>query len=168
MLKVEVILSSSAEEAKASPPARVRGTLTLPFELRQKSRLVASLDDGVEVVLSLPRGGVLRNGALLQASDGSAIEVRSAPETLSYVESPSPTLLARAAYHLGNRHVPLQIDGGRLSYEHDHVLDEMLHGLGLHPHVVQAPFEPEAGAYAHGAGHHHHDGPSPHPHDHEH
>jgi urease accessory protein len=146
---------------------RVQGTLTLPFELRQKSRLVARLDAGGEIFLSLPRGRVLRNGALLQASDGFVIEVRSAPETLSCVESASASLLARAAYHLGNRHVPLQIEGARLSYEHDHVLDDMLHGLGLHPQVVQAPFEPEAGAYAHGSEHHHQDHHHHHHHDHE-
>lgn len=162
MLKVETILSLSAEDANTSAPPRAQATLTLPFELRQKSRLVSSLDGGGPIVLSLPRGHVLRNGALLQASDGSVIEVRAASETLSRVESESASLLARAAYHLGNRHVALQIEGGRLSYLHDHVLDEMLRGLGLAPQVVQAPFEPEAGAYAHGAGHHHHD------HDHEH
>lgn len=161
MLRAEVILYHSAEEATASPGASVRGTLTLPFELRQKSRLVAKLDEGTEILLQLPRGRVLRNGAQLQASDGSVIEVRAAHETLSAVESASSPLLARAAYHLGNRHVALQIQEGRLMYLHDHVLDDMVRGLGLAPHVVEAPFEPEAGAYAQGAGHHHQ-------HDHEH
>lgn len=165
MLKIEVVLSHSAEEAKASPHARASATLTLPFELRQKSRLVAKLDGGTEILLQLPRGRVLRNGALLQASDGSVIEVRSAPETLSSIESASAPLLARAAYHLGNRHVALQIEGGRLMYLHDHVLDDMVRGLGLAPLLVEAPFEPEPGAYAQGAGHLHHHGDE---HEHEH
>ncbi len=162
MLKVETILSLATGDERASAPPQAQATLTLPFELRQKSRLVSTLDGGGEIALALPRGHVLRNGALLQASDGSVIEVRAASETLSQVESESASLLARAAYHLGNRHVPLQIEGGRLSYLHDHVLDDMLRGLGLDPEVVHAPFEPEAGAYAHGSSHHHHH------HDHEH
>jgi len=161
MLKAEVILACSAEEAKAAPREAVHDALTLPFELRQKSRLVSTLSGGQQILLQLPRGHVLRNGALLQAKDGTVIEVRSAPETLSSVASPDATLLARAAYHLGNRHVALQIEGGRLQYLHDHVLDDMLRGLGLTPEVVCAPFEPEGGAYAHAAGHHHH-------HDHQH
>lgn len=164
MLKVEIILHHSAEEASATLHASVRSTLTLPFELRQKSRLVAKLDEGTDILLQLPRGRVLRNGALLQASDGSVIEVRAAPETLSSIESASAPLLARAAYHLGNRHVALQIEGGRLMYLHDHVLDDMVRGLGLAPQLVEAPFEPEPGAYAQAAGHHHHH----HEHDHEH
>jgi len=101
----------------------------------------------------LPRGQVLRGGDLLLASDGRVIQVEAASETVSTVRSAEPGLLARAAYHLGNRHVALQIGAGWLRYGHDHVLDEMVRGLGLPVTVEQAPFEPEAGAY-HG-GHEH-------------
>jgi len=153
MLKAEQILDAGSN---------VNDTLTLPFELRQKSRLVADLDSGRQILLSLPRGTVLRHGARLRASDGSVVEVRAAKETLSVVEGQNPIELARAAYHLGNRHVPLQIDARGLRYQHDHVLDQMLTGLGLSPHVFEGPFEPEHGAYGHGAPH----APSAHDHDH--
>jgi urease accessory protein len=137
-------------------PTRADDTLTLPFELRQKSRLVAHSDGGRQILLQLPRGGVLRHGALLRVSDGSVVEVRAARESLSAVESENPVELLRAAYHLGNRHVALQIAPGGLRYLHDHVLDDMLVGLGLEPHPLEAPFEPEHGAYGAGAAHHSH------------
>ena len=129
-------------------------TLTLPFEQRQKSRLRATLDDGTEVGLFLPRGTVLRHGDCLQATDGRVIAVQAAAETVSTVSAAEPLQLTRAAYHLGNRHVPLQIGSGWLRYRHDHVLDEMVVQLGLQVMVESAAFEPEAGAY--GGGHHHH------------
>jgi urease accessory protein len=147
MLKAEQILTEAV---------RVDDTLTLPFQLRQKSRLVATLESGRDILLQLPRGGILRDGALLGTSDGSVVQIRSAPETLSVVTSGDPLALARAAYHLGNRHVPLQLDHGGLRYQHDHVLDDMLCGLGLSPRVEDAPFEPESGAYLrHGTAHQH-------------
>lgn len=134
-------------------------TLTLPYELRQKSRLRAMLDNGEEVGLLLPRGTVLRGGDCLKAESGAVILVQAAEEVVSTVAEQDPTQFARACYHLGNRHVPLQIGDCWLRYLHDHVLDEMLRGLGLEVNCERAPFEPEAGAY--GGGHHHH-------HDHEH
>lgn len=144
-------------------------TLTLPFERRQRSRLVAHLDSGRQITLMLPRGHVLRDGSLLEADDRSVIRVRSADEVLSVVVSEDAAALLRAAYHLGNRHVALQIGPGRLVYLHDHVLDDMLRGLGLDPTLARGPFEPEAGAYGrsegHAHGHHdHHD--DHHQHDH--
>jgi urease accessory protein len=146
-----------AIQIHAEQPAgdRVPERLTLPFELRQKSRLVAKLDGGGPIALSLPRGHVLRHGALLQTEQGVVVEVCAALEDLSVAGSADETLLLRAAYHLGNRHVPLQIRPGRLSYQHDHVLDDMLRGLGLEPGFARGPFEPEAGAYGRGAGHSH-------------
>jgi len=144
----------------------VADRLTLPFELRQKSRLVAKLDSGQQIALSLPRGHILRDGALLQTEDGAVIQVRAAAEELSVVASTDATELARAAYHLGNRHVPLQIQPGSLSYQHDHVLDGMLRGLGLQPSFAEAPFEPEAGAYGRTGSHHHHHGHDEHDHHH--
>ena len=166
MLKAEIILSCSTLETEAlHREQRADDTLELPFEKRQKSRLLATLQSGREVLLQLPRGKVLRHGARLRANDGSIIEVQSAPETLSSVASHDSIDLLRAAYHLGNRHVALQIEGGRLSYVHDHVLDDMVRGLGLSPRVITAPFEPEAGAYAQSGGHAHAHG---HDHDHDH
>ena len=135
---------------------RVDDTLTLPFELRQKSRLIATLASGRQILLQLPRGHVLRHGALLMTNEGSVVMVRSAVEVLSLVRSNDAEAFARAAYHLGNRHVALQIGDGRLAYLHDHVLDDMLQRLGFSPQVVEEPFEPEQGAYGHAAVHHHH------------
>ena len=159
MLKASRTLPEGA--ARAAP----NDTLTLPFELRQKSRLVATLASGRQIALALPRGNVLRGGTLLEADDGSVVAVCSANEELSVVRSADPAALLRAAYHLGNRHVALQMEAGALSYLHDHVLDDMLHGLGLHPQVEQQPFEPEAGAYGR-AGHHHHEHDRAHDHHH--
>ncbi len=133
-------------------------TLTLPFELRQKSRLHTTLDDGTEAGIILDRGTVLRDGDLLRADNGIVIAVRAAAEGVSTAYTNDEHLLARACYHLGNRHVPLQIGHGWLRYQHDHVLDEMVARLGLSVKVESAPFEPEAGAYGGHVeqGHHEH------------
>ena len=139
---------------KSGERADVRGQLSLPFELRQKRWLRAKLVSGEDVALRLPRGEVLRGGDLVLASDGSAIEVVAAPEKIVHVEGPSPAELARAAYHLGNRHVPLQVGENFLRLMEDHVLEEMLRGLGMRITHVEAPFEPEIGAYS-GVSHRH-------------
>ena len=139
------------ERLSADLPAQA--TLILPFEQRQKSRLRTRLDSGEEVGLFLPRGTVLRHGDRLRATDERVVEVRAAPETVSTAHTTDSLLLARAAYHLGNRHVALQLGPGWLRYLHDHVLDGMVRELGLEVVCEQAPFEPEAGAY--GGGHHH-------------
>jgi urease accessory protein len=148
----------------------VKGQLKLPIELRQKSRLRATLVSGEEVGLMLPRGEVLRGGDLVTASDGRVIEVLAAPEQLLHVECAGATDLAKAAYHLGNRHVPVQVGDGFLRLAADHVLEEMLKKLGAKVKHVEAPFEPEAGAYA--GGHHQHDemghGGKIHDHQHDH
>jgi len=139
-------------------------SLTLPLESRTRSRLRVALDDGREAGLFLPRGTSLRHGDRLRSEAGLVVEVHAAPETLSRVACDDPLRLARACYHLGNRHVALQIEPGRISYLHDHVLDELVAGLGLAVRVEEAPFEPEPGAYGaqghaqggdHGHGHHH-------------
>jgi urease accessory protein len=135
-------------------PAKPRTTLTLPLEQRLRSRLRVTLDDGTEAGLFLERGAVLRDGDLLADDEGYIVLVRAAPEVVSSASCDDPLTLARAAYHLGNRHVPLQIEAGRLCYRHDHVLDAMIRGLGLAVIVENAPFEPEPGAYGGHAGHH--------------
>ena len=137
-------------------------SITLPFETRQKSRLQATLDSGEEIGLLLPRGTVLRDGDILKTEAGQRIKVSAAIESVSTAQISDPNLFARACYHLGNRHVPLQIGENWLRYLHDHVLDDMLKGLGVTTQHEHAPFEPEAGAYGGGGGHHHHH------HDHSH
>ena len=132
---------------------KVRGALKLPFEQRQKSRLHAKLVSGEEVALMLPRGEILRGGDLVTASDGRIIEVIAEVEKLLHVECDDAQALARAAYHLGNRHVPVEVGAGYLRIASDHVLEEMLKGLGARISPIESAFEPEAGAY--GAGHLH-------------
>jgi urease accessory protein len=122
-------------------------SLTLPFEQRQRSRLRVSLDNGEEAGLYLERGTILRGGDQLQSDDGFIVEIKSAAETVSTVYCSEPRALVRAAYHLGNRHVALQIGAGWVRYLHDHVLDTMVRGLDLEVTQEEAPFEPEAGAY---------------------
>ena len=146
MIRIEKLLSEAASHD---------ATLSLPIDQRIKSRLKVTLDDGQKAGLFLPRGQVLRNGDLLQSTEGLVIQVQAAPETVSTVHSDDARTLARVAYHLGNRHVPLQITRAWVRYQHDHVLDEMVYGLGLEVTVEDAPFEPEAGAYK-SAGHGHH------------
>lgn len=152
--------------ARAYSKGQAAARLVLPFELRQRSRLLASLDNGEEVGLLMPRGTVLRGGDQLQSSDGRLVEVVAAPEQLSIVRSSDARQLARAAYHLGNRHIAVQITADSIRYLKDHVLDDMLRGQGLQVNHEILPFEPEAGAYAsahsHGHGHSH-----DHAHDHD-
>jgi urease accessory protein len=140
----------------ASP--RIDGTLRLPFELREKSRLRAQLESGEEVALFTQRGTVLRDGDLLTGSDGRVIRVAAAAEATYRVSAPSPRELLRCAFHLGNRHTQAQVgsdaQGDFLRIRKDEVLKEMLAGLGAAVTEEQAAFEPEAGAY--GGGHHHH------------
>ena len=148
-------IRSKLRISRAAYKVEVKGGLTLAFDARQKSRLRAKLDSGEEVALILPRGEILRGGDLVTASDGRVIEVVAQPEKLLHVECAAPEALAKAAYHLGNRHVPVEVGAGWLRIAADHVLGEMLRKLGASVSPLEAPFEPEAGAYA--GGHHHHD-----------
>jgi urease accessory protein len=131
-------------EKLASGAAQAAGRLSLAFERRQRSRQRAMLDSGEEIGMVMPRGEVLRGGDRVLASDGRVFEVVSATERLLHIEAPS---LARIAYHLGNRHVPVQVGEGFLRIAEDHVLEDMLRRLGASVTHVEAPFEPETGAY---------------------
>ncbi|ALG69297.1 urease accessory protein UreE [Beggiatoa leptomitoformis] len=128
-------------------PATV--TLSLSFDSRQKSRFCTQLADGTAALLDLPRGYILRGGDCLKAEDGRIILVQAALETVTHVQIVDPLLLARICYHLGNRHIALQIDAQWVRYQPDHVLDEMLQHFGLSISTLDAPFEPEGGAYQH-------------------
>lgn len=145
-----LLIESSAPESAAASE-----TLLLPFESRCKSRLRTRLASGEECGLFLERGRVLRGGDRLLGKDGRVIEVVAATEPLMEALSSDPLQLARAAYHLGNRHVAVQVLPGGLRFGRDHVLGEMLRGLGLPVAEIEAPFEPEAGAYGAHGGHGH-------------
>lgn len=152
-------------KSKLSAGVNAQAQLKLPFDLRQKSRLRTRLADGEEAWLLLPRGDILRGGDKLLASDGRVVEVISETEDVLHVACANATALARAAYHLGNRHVPVQVGDGFLRIAADHVLAEMLKGLGATLTAMRAPFEPEAGAYGNHGGdaHHRHGDQSGHP-----
>ena len=142
--------------SKTLPPqSRFDAELELPFDLRQKSRLRTRTGDGEEVGLFLQRGHVLRGGDYLQAEDGRIVRVKAKDEQVLHVECPSFSELVRVSYHLGNRHVPLQVGERWVRIANDYVLRAMVEGLGASVKVLDAPFEPEAGAY--GGGHHHGD-----------
>ena len=140
---------------KLTTPFTPSASLTLSFEKRQKSRLRVSLDNDQEVALMLERGSVLRHGELLRADNGLVVEVRAANEEVAVISTEDSFLLARACYHLGNRHVPIQIGEGWLRIQRDHVLEEMVQSLGLFVKHECAPFEPESGAYSGHSNHSH-------------
>jgi len=135
-------------DSRAGREGEATGELCLPFEARCRSRLRTHLANGEPCDLFLPRGTILRGGDRLAARDGRVIAVVAADEELLEACTPDPLQLARAAYHLGNRHVALSIAPGQLRFGRDAVLGAMVQGLGLTVRPVVGPFEPESGAYA--------------------
>ncbi|MBV6549577.1 urease accessory protein UreE [Acinetobacter sp. UGAL515B_02] len=123
-------------------------TLELNFDTRQKSRFRATLKDGTDIGADLPRTGILRSGSFIATHDGDILRVDAKPERLMQVTAKTDFELLKAAYHLGNRHVPLMLTPYALYFEPDHVLAEMVEGLGLVVKEVEHMFEPESGAYA--------------------
>ena len=142
-------------QKRCPPQEKFQAELVLPFELRQKSRLRTQTTTGEEAGLFLPRGAVLRDGDFLEAEDGRVVKVTAKPEKVLQIGCADPVQLARIAYHLGNRHVALQIGSCWLRIANDYVLRQMVEGLGAVVVLTEAPFEPESGAY----GGHHHQGP---------
>jgi urease accessory protein len=132
-----------AHELVAS--GRPTDRLVLPWELRRKSRLRATTAAGAPIGIFLPRGTTLLVGSLLRASDGQIIIVEAAREDVSTIRAADPVLLARVAYHLGNRHVRAQIGAGYVRYRHDRSVDGLLRDLGASVTLEEAPFEPERG-----------------------
>lgn len=159
--------------------SRLVGDIALTFEWRQKSRMRATVSSGAcvgqAVGFDLVRGTVLRDGDLIATDTGATLRIQAAAEELINITAVGATALARIAYHLGNRHVPVQVGEGWIRLQYDHVLEGMVRGLGGQISLVDDKFDPEGGAYSgarhapgHGAGehhHHHHDG---HGHDHHH
>ena len=154
--------------------------ITLDRASRYRRRLAMTSDGGVEFLLDLPEATYLAHGDALLLDDGTIIVVAAAPEPLLEIHAHGPLELARIAWHIGNRHTPAEIVAGAIYIQPDHVLEEMVIGLGAHVHHVTRPFEPEGGAYGgkgplhkgghhhHGGGHHHHGHDYSHAHDHHH
>jgi urease accessory protein len=142
-------------------------TVVLAYNDRYRRRLAMKGERGVEFLLDLSETTALRNGDGLVLDDGRMIEVRAKPEPLLVVEAKDAHHLARLAWHLGNRHVLTAIEKNRILIRPDHVLAEMLSGLGATVSAIEAPFDPESGAYDRRSHDHHHDhGGNGHHHDH--
>ena len=147
-------------------------SITLDWDVRQKSRFESTDSAGRQVGIFLQRGQVVRGGDVLVGEDGSLLKVQAAPQAVLRITHctthGTPFDLTRAAYHLGNRHVPIELQPDHLKIEPDHVLADMLRAMHLIVHEVQDSFEPENGAYGeHGGGHQHGHGES-HTHGHGH
>ncbi len=151
-------------------------TVELDWDLRQKSRFDCTDSSGRQLGVFLPRGSVVRGGDVLVAEDGTLVRVIAAPQSVLVItactQHGTPFDLTRAAYHLGNRHVPIELRPDRLQIEPDHVLADMLRAMHLIVNEAKAPFEPEGGAYgghgAHGGHGHSHDHDHDHGHSHDH
>lgn len=167
-------MSVRAIEVKAAGSWREEAadTVVLDFDDRHRRRIAMKGIRGLDFVLDLPEAIMLRSGDALALEDGRLVEVLSAPEPLLEIAARDQKHLVRVAWHLGNRHLPTQIMGARLRIRRDHVIAEMARGLGAEVREIEAPFDPEGGAYAqhvathghdHGHGHSHH-----HDHDHAH
>ena len=166
MLQVSKIMPQGAGLAPVL--LKRAATVELDWDIRQKSRFEATDSQGRQLGVFLPRGTLLRGGDVLVAEDGSMVRVMAAPQAVLRITActahGSPFDLTRAAYHLGNRHVPIELKPDHLKIEPDHVLAEMLQSMHLIVNEVSESFEPEGGAYSAGAHGHAHGGGHGHAH----
>lgn len=137
-------------------------SVVLEFDDRHRRRITLEGIGGLSFLLDLPEAIALRSGDAIKLEDGRLIEVIGAPEPLAEISAKSADHLLQLAWHLGNRHLAVQIEHGRLRIRRDHVIEEMVTGLGGNVRAIEAAFDPEGGAYlqahhAHEHGHHHHD-----------
>ncbi len=149
-------------------PAREVDRVLVDFDRRHRRRLLLATELGHEVLLDLPQAVRLRDGDGLALDTGGIIRVCAKPENLLEIHAHDDGELVRIAWHLGNRHLPVQLLGDRIRIRADHVIAEMVEGLGGHVEAIEAPFDPEPGAYAgghqHQHQHHHHDDDDGHDH----
>jgi urease accessory protein len=164
----------AVEPADAGEP---EDTVRLDHDQRNRRRIVYTTEGGRPIMLDMLRPVHLRDGDLLRLEDGALVRVDAMPEALIEIHAASAAEMVRIAWHLGNRHLPTQLlpgeqansSGDTLRIRHDHVIAEMVEGLGGHCQPILAPFDPEGGAYGGDDGHHHlvHDAHD-HAHDHAH
>ena len=166
MLRATDVKPSGSWEA-----AGARDCVVLDFDARHRRRIVMHGEAGLDFLLDLPEAVALADGDGLQLEDGGFVTVKAAPERLIEVRAGAGMPLLRIAWHLGNRHLPTQILGDALRIREDHVILDMLQKMGARTDLIEAPFDPEGGAYGHGRthshdhghehghdeGHHHHD-----------
>ena len=149
-----------AREVKAAghwDEASAVDCVTLDAQERHRRRVVLTGERGTKFLLDLPQATALRGGDGLLLDDGGVVRVAGRPEALIEIAAANPRELARLAWHIGNRHLDVQIVGDRLRIRRDHVIEDMLLGLGARLSPIEAPFDPEHGAYGHQHGHHHAD-----------
>jgi urease accessory protein len=149
--------ASSVRRADALDKSLVVDCVALDASERHRRRAVLTGERGTEFLLDLPHATALRDGDGLVLEDGSIVRVAGKREPLVEVTAASPQQLARLAWHIGNRHTDVQIIGERMRIRRDRVLEDMLCGLGAHLAAIEAPFEPEPGAYGQEHRHGHHD-----------
>ena len=137
--------------------ARQFDRVLIDFDRRHRRRIVLQTESQAEVLIDLPQAVRLRDGDGLALADGRVIRVVAKAEPLLEIHAHSPDELVRIAWHLGNRHLPVQLLGDRVRIRADHVIADMVHQLGGHAHPIDAPFDPEGGAYAGGHSHSHDD-----------
>lgn len=154
MIRATSVLRRAAVKAD-----RVADTLTLDHEARHRRRIALVAEGGLEFLLDLDRATVLDDGDAVKLEDGRLVQIKAAPERLIEVTTGNPVRLTKVAWHIGNRHVAAEIGEDAIYIGYDHVLLEMIRGLGANAREVTRPFRPERGAYE---GHGHHD----HAHDH--
>ena len=164
-----LVASKLIPSGRGLAPALIRRAphIDLDWDTRQKSRFDATDSAGTRFGVFLPRGQIVRGGDVLVRDDGALVAVRALAQPVLVVTpgaGGSPHDLLRAAYHLGNRHVPLEVRADRLQLEPDHVLADMLRRMGFAVAAIDAAFEPEAGAYEPGSGHGHDHGDHDHGH----
>jgi urease accessory protein len=166
MLRATTIIRRPAVKAD-----RVVDTLTLDHEARHRRRVALTADGGLSFLLDLDKASVLDDGDAMKLEDGRLVQVKAAPEKLVEIRTENPLRLMKVAWHIGNRHVAAEITADAIYIAHDHVLLEMVRGLGATASIVERPFRPERGAYhehgpdcghdhghAHGhGGHDHHE-----------
>lgn len=165
-----MLRATSVLRRAAVKPERVADTLTLDHEARHRRRIALKAEGGLEFLLDLDRATVLDDGDAVKLEDGRLVLIKAAPERLIEITTDNPVRLMKVAWHIGNRHVPAEIGEGALYIGHDHVLLDMVRGLGASAREITRPFRPERGAYEgeHGHDHHdHHHGHDDHAHSHD-
>ncbi len=138
-------------------PEAATDEVLIDFDRRHRRRIVLKTEAGQSLLLDLPQAARLRDGDGLQLDTGPTIRVRARPEPLAEIHAHSDAELIRIAWHLGNRHLPVQLLRDKIRIRRDHVIEAMVEQLGGHVDIIEAPFDPEAGAYAGGHSHSHDD-----------
>ena len=137
--------------------ARAADRVLIDFDRRHRRRIALATEAGHDLLLDLPQAVRLRHGDGLLLDDGGIVLVQARPESLLDIHAHDAAALVRIAWHLGNRHLPVQLLGAHLRIRRDHVIAEMARTLGGHVAEIEAPFDPEGGAYAGGHSHAHDD-----------